>query len=265
MLYKLVFLSLILSASAFGQQVRLNPFSVTSSDILEEMKKVKISNSKISPEELSKLGDELISAKGLNFTFHFNSELCQKMTETIQKQKDKSKTVRFNAQINSVEGDIANITLPEIQFPTGKCGSCFARMPLSEFGDKEFVSFIQDRIVRFYTPKNLIYEEVNLVSNQNPATVLRTWKVPFHSVPIGISDDGLMIVLQLPSNELSEIALLLYDNGTFRFYPKKDLDLTATSEILKKTPEQINLGNSHLISFTKEKLQYTLKYNTECQ
>ena len=67
-------------------------------------------------------------------------------------------------------------------------------MPLVEFNEKEFVTFIQDRSVRFYTPKNINYEEISLVETQNPLKVVRTWKVPFRSMPLAISDDGKMIV-----------------------------------------------------------------------
>ena len=265
MLYKIFFLTLLLSTTIFGQQVRINPFAVTASDIFEDLKQFKNSKSNITPEELSKQGDDLIAAKGLNFVFSFDADICRKVTDARQQQKDKTKPVRLNAQINSVEGDIANITLPEIRFEAGGCGKCFVRMPLAEFNDKEFVSFVQDRIVRFYTPKNINYEEVKLVDTQNLSTVVRTWKVPFRSTPLGISDDGKMIVLNPPFDEFKEIALLVYDDGTFRFYPKKDLDLTAKSDVLKTVAGQNDSANTSLIAFSKESFRHVLKFNTNCQ
>lgn len=264
MLYKSIILTLLLSVSVFGQLVKINPFSVTASDSLEELKKVKSSNPNMTAQDLSEKGDSLIAAKGLNFVFSFNSELCQKVTEAVQKQKDKSNPIRLNAQINSVEGDIASISLPEIKFDSGGCGKCFVRMPLVEFNEKEFVTFIQDRSVRFYTPKNINYEEINLVETQNPLKVIRTWKVPFRSMPLAISDDGKMIVLDLPSSELKEIALLIYDDGTFRFYPKKDLDLSAKSEILKEVPGQTESAKTSFIKFIKGEQQHILKFNKNC-
>jgi len=265
MLYKSIFLTLLLTASVFGQQVKIYPFSVTPSNILDELKKIKISNPNMMAQELSDKGDLSIAAKGLNFVFLFDAEICQTVTGAIQKQKDKSIPVKLNAKINSVEGDIASISLPEIKFDSGGCGKCYVQMPMVEFSDKEFVTFIQDRSVRFYTPKNIFYEEISLLETKNSSNNIRTWKVPFRSKPLAISDDGKMIALDLPFDELKEIALLIYDDGTFRFYPKKDLDLTAKSEILKEFAGQPGLTESAFISFSKGEQKHILKFNKNCQ
>ena len=252
-------------AASICGQFKLSPFSVTTSDILDELKKIKTSSPNLTAQELSEKGDLLIAAKGLNFVFSFNSDVCQKVTDAVQKQKDKSIPVRLNAQINSVEGDIASIALPEIKFDSAGCGKCFVRMPMVEFGEKEFVTFIQNRSVRFYTPKNISYEEISLVETKNPSNVIRTWKVPFRAVPpLAISDDGKMIALDLPFEELKEIALLIYDDGTFRLYPKKDLDLTAKSEVLKEIAGQKVSKETSFISFNKGEQKHILKFNNNC-
>ena len=63
MLYKSIILTLLLCASVSGQMVKINPFSVTASDSLEELKKVKISNPNITAQALSEKGDSLFAAK----------------------------------------------------------------------------------------------------------------------------------------------------------------------------------------------------------
>ena len=113
MFYKSVIFILLLSSSLFGQTVKFNAFQVSASNTIEELRKIKTANPKLTAQELSKNGDELISVKGLNFVFSFDTELCQKVTDAMQKQEDKNSPIRFNAQINSVDGDIASITLPE--------------------------------------------------------------------------------------------------------------------------------------------------------
>ncbi len=261
---KMLLFILLCSTSLFAQQVTFRAFDVTTSDTISELKKIKLSNPKITVQELAKTGDDLIASKGLNFTFSFSTDLCLKVKDAMDKRKDKSKPITLNAKMNSVDGDIASVALPEILFPATNCGTCFVQMPLAEFSDKEFVSFIQNRLVRFYTPRDIVYENIYLLDPKNHAIMMNSWKTPFRTAPIGISDDGKMIILDLPFDELKEIALLIYDDGTFRFYPKAELDLTAKSETIKENPAPVNLADTTLISFSKGEQKQILRYKNNC-
>ena len=54
----------------------------------------------------------------------------------------------------------------------------------------------------------------------------------------------------MPSDELKDLALIIYAEGTFQFYPKKDLDLTEKGVLLKDilAKVEIDMPNPKLLS-----------------
>lgn len=249
----------------FGQQARLSPFSIESSYLFEEMQKIKSSNPKITPEEFANQANSLLRSKGMNFAFAFDANTCRQITELKQKQKDPKMPLKLNAKMNSVDGEIASVTLPEVMFDNRECGKCYVLLPILQFTSKEFVTIIQDRNIRFYTPSNLIYNEVSLMDGKNFSSKIRSWKIPFRGVPLSISEDDKMIVLDLNNKEFSDIVLTIYEEGVFQFFPKKDLDLSIKGTILNEIPKDSGSSDTSFISFIRGENKQILKFGSSCQ
>ena len=248
----------------FGQAT-INPFQVSSSTLFEDLLKFKSENPKISAEKLAEQANILLQKKGLNFVFAFEQNICQKITDAREKQKDKSQPVKLNATLKSVEAETAKIILPDVSFDKSECGKCFIQMPLFEFSGKDFITSVEGRNIKFFTPPNFLFNDAFLVNEQNPSTVVRQWKVPFRTVPLGVSDDGKLLYLELPFKELNELTLIIYDEGGFQFYAKSELDLSAKSVDLKNTVKESVSPDTAFIKFTKGEKTQVLKYNSSCQ
>jgi hypothetical protein len=256
--------TIVAQASVFGQQVTIKPFAVNASTLLEDIKTLKSTNPKLSTEELVKNANALLQKQGLNYSFALDSGICQKVDELKKKQKTPTAPISLNAKLNSFEGDKANITLPPVRF--GKVGgNCFSLLPLLEVTQNDFVTFIENRTVKFYRPENFNFNEIVLVDNKTFKANVRSWKVPFCTTPLSVSEDGKMLYLSLPADELREMVLIAYDEGTIQFYPKKDIDLTEKSVALESLPKTLNLPNSSFISFGTGEKQRVLKLSNTCE
>lgn len=251
--------------TSFGQQVQFSAFQVKSSTLFEDLLKYKAENPKATPTELAAQANGILQKKGLNFIFAFDQNVCQQVLDAQQKQKDKSQPVKLNATLNSVDAEVAKIILPDISFDKSECGRCFIQMPLMEFSGKDFITPVEARNIKFHTPSNFLFNEIALVSEKNLSTAIRKWQVPFRTSPVGISDDGKLLYLELPHTELNELTLIIYDNGAIQFYPKKELDLSAKSSELKDISKESVLPNTAFVKFTKGEKSQVLKYNTDCQ
>ncbi|CAN5227854.1 hypothetical protein BH20ACI1_BH20ACI1_19720 [soil metagenome] len=248
----------------FGQ-ITINPFQVTPSTLFEDLLRFKSENPKISAEKLAEQANSLMQKKGLNFVFAFEQSVCQKITDAREKQKDKSQPVKLNAALKSVDAEAAKIVLPDVSFDKSECGRCFIQMPLFEFSGKDFVTSIEGRNIKFFTPSNFLFNEVVLVDGQNLSTIIRKWQVPFRTAPVSVSDDGKLLYLELPFSQLNELTLVVYDGGGFQFYAKNELDLTAKSSELKDISKESISPNTAFIKLTKGEKTQILKYNTVCQ
>lgn len=256
--------TVITQVSIFGQQVTIKPFAVRASTLLEDIKTLKSSNPKQSTEELVKSSNALLQKQGINYSFAFDAGVCQKIDELKKKQKTPNEPITLNAKLSSFEGEKANITLPPVRF--GKVvGTCFSLLPLLEITQNDFVTFIENRTVKFYRPENFNFNEVVLVDNKTFKTNVRSWKVPFCAAPLSVSEDGKMLFLNLPADELSEMVLIAYDEGTIQFYPKKDIDLTEKGIALDGISKTLNLPNNSFISFGTGEKQRVLKLSNTCE
>jgi hypothetical protein len=248
----------------YGQKVTIKPFAVYSSTLLEELKTLKSSNPKLSTTELVKNANALLQKRGLNYSFALDASVCKKVEDLKKNQKTPNSPITLNAKLNSFEGDTTNITLPPVRF--GKdAGKCFSLLPLLEVTQNDFVTIIEDRTVKFYKPEIFNFNEVTLVDNKTYKTNVRNWKVPFCTTPLSVSEDGKMLFLNLPADELGEIVLIAYDEGTFQFYPKKDIDLSEKGILPENLPKILNLPDAAFISFGTGEKQRVLKFNNICE
>ena len=213
-------------------------------------------------EELAEAANSLLQKKGFNYVFAFDAGICQKIEQVRKKQTN---PVTLNAKLKSFENEVTEVTLPEARFEISECGNCFVLMPVLEITGKDFVTIIQNRNIKFSTPPNFVVNEIVLVDNQTLTTKITNWKVPFRATPISISDDGKILFLDLPSDELKDLALIIYAEGTFQFYPKKDLDLTEKGVLLKDVSKDSANPNTSFISFGKDEKKRVLKFNNPCK
>ncbi len=244
-------------------QIKLDPFLIRSSGLLEEIVRLKKDEPSISPGLLADKANALLIKKGIDFIFVFNTDVCLKVSNAIENQKDKSKLVGLSATLNSVGGERTIVKLPGISFDKSECGKCFIRLPIFEISGVDFITSVQGMNIKFFTPSNVSFNQITLVNGETFASV-RKWNTPFRTVPVGISEDLKLIYLELPAKELQDLVLIAYDDGAIQFYAKSDLDLPTKTMTPSVIPKSEILPNVAFVNLIKDDKINTLKYNTPC-
>lgn len=263
--YLLLFTVILTTAAAFkAQQVRLNPFVVKSSTLIEDLKAAKNANPKMTADEFVKTANSLLETKGLNFTFAFDAATCQKIGQMKASRKDQSAPLNLRTAIKSITGEAAALQLPEPGFGKAPCFACYISMPVLEIGAQQFVTIIDNKNVGFFMPANFSFNEVSLVDNADLTTVRQQWKIPTRLKPVSISDDGKILYLEFAEPELKDLVLIAFSEGVYQFAARRDLDSEIKTEAVKNAPKTGENSNQAFLKFVKEGKAQTLKFQTEC-
>jgi len=264
--FQLFFVLVCLSMTANAQQVTVKPFSVTQSNLIDDLKAAKTSNPKITAEEFAKTANSLLEKQGLNFVVAFDANTCQKISQAIAGLKDKTAPLNLRTALKSPIGENANLLLPEVSFSKNECVPCFVRLPILEATAQDFVTLVEGRNIKFFLPSNFILNEAFLVDGKDLTTVKTRWKIPFRTAPLSVSDSGNILYLGFPEPELSDLALMVYGNeGVYQFCAKSEIDADKKGVLLKDFPKNVNNPNLAFIKFTSGETNQIIKFSTACE
>lgn len=251
--------------SAFSQLAKINPLGVKQSNLIEDLKTAKAANPGISTEELVKTANALLDKQGFNYAFVLDENSCRQIEQTRKNQKDPSVPLNLSAKLSSVAGDKVNLVLPPERYEKAECGRCFIYLPVWEATERDFVTFIQNINVKLYLPGNFVLNEMALVDNKDLTTIIRRWKIPFRAAPLSLSDDGKILFLPLAESQLSDLAIMIFEEGVIQFYPKKDIDADKKGKSLKEFPKDAGNPNLSFVSFESGETKQTVRFTAPCR
>lgn len=248
----------------YSQQAKLSALSIRQSNIIEELKAVKTANPGIAVEELVKSANEILDKQGFNYAFALDENSCRQIAEVRKKQTDPNAPLNLKAQLSSVAGEKVSLILPPEKTDSSECGRCFIHLPVWEATNREFVTFIQNINVKLHLPGNFFLNEFALIDDKDLTTVIRRWKVPYRAAPLSVSDDGKILYLPLLEPELSDLALIVFDEGVIQFAARKDIDVDKKAKVLKEFPKDEQNPNLGFTTFENGELKQTIRYSTPC-
>jgi len=261
----IVFSFVCFAPLANAQKAEIAPFSVVQSTLINDLKAAKTANPKIGTEEFVKTANSLLEKKGLNFIVAFDPDTCQRISQIIANQKDKTALPNLRAALKSPLGENANLRLPEVSFTKSECVPCFIRLPMLETTAKEFVTLVEGQNIKFFLPANFILNEAVMVDEKDLTTVKTRWKIPFRSTPLSVSDDGNILYLGFSEPELSDLTLMIFAaEGVFQFAPISDIDADKRGTLLKDFPKDATNPNLAFIKFTNGEKNQIIKFSTSC-
>jgi len=263
-LRSLIFIAVCFTATIYGQQVSIKPFSISRSDIIDDLRSAKKVNPNLNADELVKIANLLLEKQGLNFIFAFDSNTCQKIEQAKKNRKDQSAPLNLRAALKSSSGETASLLLPEAVFDKRNCSACYVSLPLLEITGKDFVTIIERKNLKFYLPPNFIINEMSLVDSKDLTTVKTNWKVPFRATPLSISDDGNILYLGFADSELKDIALMIYGEGTFQFCVRKEINFGKKGVLLDAFPKNANNPNLAFIKFIDGDTSQIVRFSKNC-
>ena len=157
------------------------------SDIIGELRKKKNANPTISPNELAVFGNELLKAKGYDFTFDWEPK-GKKNEENLRKSSELNyeNYLPFEYQFTKADGEMQKFEL----LNNGFNHPCYSPIdvPVTQINEQTMTVISEGKEIKLKKPKDFGTEEFVLVNNAKKP--IRIWKTPIDATPVGISEDG---------------------------------------------------------------------------
>lgn len=259
-----IFLTAFLSASLFGQMVSMSPFDIAPPTILADIKALRAANPKMTSKELVDTANKLFEKQGIAFTFSFDDATCLAIDKSIKGMKNPPAKLNLRTKLRSVGAEPAALTLPPADFANNECSKCSVTLPVLELTDKEFVALMLGHNIKFHLPVNFIVSEAILVDGTDLITVKKKWRIPFRSVPLGVSYDENVIYLGFFEPELNEMSLAVFGEGVFQFATREEAESNGKGTPVKEFTKDPANPNLAFMRFQNRGLKQVVRYSNAC-
>lgn len=210
-------------AAASAQKVTISALPITRSEFVEKIKALKKANPQWTAEQFAEAANTLIDKDGLPFAISFDAATCERLRKVKAELKDPNAPLRLGATLKSVDADGAALALPEPRFASTDCGDCYVELPLLQVTDRDFITKLMGVNIRFHLPANFYTNEA-LLLDADGKTVKRRWRIPYRSVPIGVTHDENVIYLGFSETELSELSLAVFGEGLYQIATRAEAE-----------------------------------------
>lgn len=248
----------VLCLVARAQKVELAPLPVKSSTFMDDVLALRFSHPKMPVAELVDEANRLLDKQGMNFSLFLDEETCARVREVKQKQKDPTIPVRLGGSLKSVDGERTQLALPAPRFGSADCGGCYLDIPLLQITRSDFITVLLGRNIRFELPSNFTAVPAVLLDEKDMRTRKRTWYLPERLVPIGISNDENVLYVAFNEQELKDLSLAIFTEGTFQVATRAEADEGGKGENFQTAP-----GMNH-IKFVRWGKTYVVGYSAPC-
>lgn len=245
---------------ASAQQFKPAPLPVERSAFIDRLKALRAADPKMPSKEFAAAANDLLDKHGIGFAVSLDAATCERVRKVKEQQNDPSASLRLGATLRSVDADGASLTLPEPKFPSGDCG-CYIELPLLQITDKDFITVIRGRNIRFHLPTNFSSTAAELIDAKDKTTVRRKWRIPFSSVPIGVSHDGNVLYLAFDEPELIDLSLLVFGEGVFEIGTRAEAEDGGKGKLVEIVPG----GGYRFIIFERWGDSYLVRFRELCR
>lgn len=191
--------------------------TVKPSNVIESVRLRKSQAPRLSASGLARYANELLAREG----FDYNFDACDffrpaSITEGGLRPDGTFAKVTLERHMTRVDGREMTFRFVAID-AAAICSECFLTLPALRVTKTE-MTIIGDGVT--YTlkrPASFTLDEAYLVA-EDLKTVLRTWQLPYGTIPAGVSHDGRSLYLSLYEDAgLDELVLEIKEDGRTRF------------------------------------------------
>ncbi len=118
--------------------------------------------------------------------------------------------------------------------------------------------------IKFHLPVNFVVSEAVLVDEKDLGTIKKKWRIPFRSVPLGVSYDENVLYFGLFEPELKDISLAVFGEGVFQFATRDEAESNGKGTLLKEFPKDPANPNLAFLRFENRGLKQVVKYSNPC-
>lgn len=246
------------SVYSYQPPSRARTLVVTPSNVLSGVAQRKQQQPAIIASELAQYANELVEKRG----FDYNFDVCRAVQQRFR-TKAPTWTVRNNLSLSdgrklSVEFEVENPAEPE-----ALCGECYTQIPSVQVTKHELLLVADGKQYRFRRPATFILDQAELV-DASMKKVLRTWQLPYQTVPIGISADGEKLYLHIYQYELDDLVLELSESGKVAFRARAEIGLRDEGEWIENLPTHAAKTRLGFRRYQAGNKKYIIRFDPPC-
>jgi hypothetical protein len=232
------------------------------SNILDNVRNKMKKQPNISPKELVAYANKLLEEKG----FDYNFDVCEAIGSNRLRRISSASPSRISYSYKMAQSVGRNITLRFISENPGDapCGECFSPIPSLQVTKQEMLIVSGGQRYRLKRPAVFGLDEAELV-DETMKKVLRTWQLPYQTIPVGISPDGTKLYLEFyVEHEIDTLVLELSENGSAQFKVRSDVDLLHEGEWVENHPKDPTNAYLSFLRFYGGGKSYVIKFSAPC-
>lgn len=147
----------------------------------------------ISSQELAAYANTVLAQEGFDYEF----DICEFIRDKQDPQNISEEVLRKTYPLPMTQTNGERITFQAFTDGFGGlCGECFSQIPCLRVTRHDLLVVSEGKQYLLKRPKSFGLDEMSLVDDTMKKS-LRTWEVPRQSIPIGVSEDGTKLYLEL--------------------------------------------------------------------
>lgn len=216
----------------------------------------------ISPKELAAYANSILAHEGFNYEF----DLC----EVVGKSKRESSTPgtslpkTYLLPMTSVKGEKITFRIAD-ENREGLCGQCYFSIPCFNVTRRDMLMVSKGRQYRLKRSEQMYLDEMSLV-DETMKRALRTWQVPYATVPVGISHDGKKLYLNLTYDAedvvFGKLVLEISETG-LRIEARDEVNVKE-GEWIKEHPTDPKNAYLSFMRFRVGNQSYIIRFSAPC-
>jgi hypothetical protein len=193
--------------------------TLESSHILDAVRRRKSLAPRLSASGLARYANALIKQKGFDYDF----DACEIFPPPLEAAGlGPEATFTFDRSLTRLDGRGVTFRLVTDNFGA-PCAECFLHIPALRVTKGEMELVAGGVTYSLKRPASFKLDEAHLVG-EDLKTVLRTWQLPYQTIPAGVSPDGRSLYVDFYEDTgLGELVLELKEDGRLRFRVRKEV------------------------------------------
>jgi hypothetical protein len=209
--------------------------------------------------ELAAYANELVAKRGFDYYF----DVCDIIPKAKRNRGSPAQAIEQPHKLTLLDGTKREFNFKIPDLGEGLCGECWSYVPIAHITKKQMTLVVEGMQYRIRRPKSFLLDEAELV-DETRKRVLRTWQMPFGTIPSGISPDGTKLYLESYDQHAVEGLLLeLSESGHLKFRSREDVQLQGKGEWLEHPEDPLNA----YLSFMRFKVvnkSYIIRFSAPC-
>lgn len=232
------------------------------SNVVEALKQYKARRPALKAAALARYGNALLARKGFDYSF----DVCEIFPGEMRDGGGGTATGAphtFRRRLTRLDG--RGVTFDLVADDLGApCGECFLSVPARRVTKDEMHLVAGGAVYGLKRPASFVLDEAHLVG-PDLKTVLRTWQLPYQTIPEGVSPDGRLLYIGFYDDDhLGELVLEISEDGRTRFRTAEGAGVGKGGEWVEAHPKDPRNDYLSFLRFRAGGRTHVVRFSGPC-